>query len=355
MPASFTEQGPSQPETPSRPPRNKLRKKKEESPVKERISLFESLSQPAIGDWNLSKKRRPKSYDSGAHMERRLHPAWDFKRSSRLLRALSFGSKGSRIDLKAKETKDPGPKPSFESAKGCGVADTQGKQTSSTASQADSVVMAQGTVYNISNQEVSSERSPVPQRPTAVPAAGTAAWSSMDLVNNTSERPPTLFHSSSSKSGRILPTRKSYGALEPKPVWPAASFTDPFNNGEANPRVRAHSPIPSRKSRYPSSYGHKADNLKRQAHGPILSPDQGEGHSFPKAGDAVPARDVSPAPPVDLPVRQTSLSMSWGRRAAAAAFAIGRRLKERRTSARSQSVQSRDGAGSQRAVSREDE
>ncbi|KAK0750785.1 hypothetical protein B0T18DRAFT_425539 [Schizothecium vesticola] len=172
--------------------------------------------------------------------------------------------------------------------------------------------------------------------------------SSRDLTSNLKPREtsPSLFHAANHRTDQGVSPRKSYGGLSTKPDWEEVEstiFRDPFkrpapnNNNNNNtsdssssgapPSGASHPPsallerstVPSlakpplagarRKPRYPSSYGRKAGNsLKRGAARPILSEEEGR---------AVP------------PMRRASRSLSWGRRAAAAAFAVGRRLKER--------------------------
>ncbi|KAK3349084.1 hypothetical protein B0T25DRAFT_609594 [Lasiosphaeria hispida] len=344
-------------ETPTRPPRNKL-KKKRESPVKSRISLFESLNQS-----NSSASlptARAKSHDSGIPhgTDRKRLPGWEFKRGSRVLRALSFGSGKGKVKDKG-STKSSG-KSSLEVPKRNSLADAKGKHRperfsflNSVSTRRESTFFVQGTMYKIKHDGSPEQSLP----PTAATLPGTTAWSSIDLVNNTSETLPNLFHSTSTLSGRILPTRKSYGALVSKPDWEArnaaATFIDPFSSPLSStydsrpsgdngipPTIKesstspAETPLHRQRSRYPSSFGRKAGErmLKRSVAGPILSPDEG----------------------LAVPARRSSLSLSWGRRAAAAAFAIGRRLKERRTS-RSQSIKSNEGRTSSRAAGNADD
>ncbi|KAK0707869.1 hypothetical protein B0H67DRAFT_612446 [Lasiosphaeris hirsuta] len=309
--------------TPTRPPRNKL-KKKRESPVKSRISLFENLNQ-SNSSASLPTERA-KSHDSGIPhgADRKRLPGWEFKRGSRLLRVLSFGGKGNN-----------------------------GKERfsflNSVSTRRESTFFVQGTMYKVPNRDDSPEKL-LPPMAAILPA--TTAWSSIDLVNNTSETLPNLFHSTSTLSGRILPTRKSYGALVSKPDWEArnaaATFIDPFSSPPSStydPSPLAENGIPAtiqesstspvgiplqrHRSRYPSSFGRKAGDrlMKRSIARPVLTPDEG----------------------MAVPTRRSSLSLSWGRRAAAAAFAIGRRLKERRTS-RSQSIKSNEGRSNSRAA-----
>jgi len=352
--------------TPSRPPRNKLRKRRE-SPVKDRISLFENMAQDPGSA--VQKPARSKSYDSGAAsgMDRKRVPGWEFKRGSKMFRVLSFGSnKGtnsSKLTKSKAASKIVTAKSSLEAMKRNSIAvPSTSRRTSklsflqSAAARRESAIIVRGSVYKVPNQEWSPEQHP----PAKAIGPSTAVWSSVDLVNNTTETPPTLFHAASTRSGRILPTRKSYGALVLKPDWEArgdTTFTNPFESDagtgqdgefsatESNlPSTITESVIsrgepgtsPMRRSRYPSSFGRKAgQTLKRIAVGPILSPDEGRA----------------------VPSRRSSLSHSWGRRAAAAAFAIGRRLRERRTSgSRSQSVQGGEGGSSSatRPVSRDE-
>ncbi|KAK1832025.1 hypothetical protein QBC39DRAFT_405861 [Podospora conica] len=169
--------------------------------------------------------------------------------------------------------------------------------------------------------------------------------SSFDLAGKTQDTSPSLnmnFATDPRIGQMATAARKSYGVLSTKPAWEQIEgtiFRDPFkyvvpnNTSDSTsdePPSSAVYPsttllernkIPSpakpplagvaaarRKARYPSSYGRKAGNsLKRGAARPILSEEEG--------------RAVVRRP-------------SWGRRAAAAAFAVGRRLKERGGSVR---------------------
>ncbi|KAK0644094.1 hypothetical protein B0T16DRAFT_460178 [Cercophora newfieldiana] len=347
------------PETPSRPPRNKL-KKRRDSPVKDRISLFENMTQTGGSAMSLPTAGRSKSYDAGtaSRMDKKRVPGWEFKRGSKMFRVLSFGSnKGAaaKADNKSKVgSKVVTAKSSLEAMKRHSIAGpittrrlTKLPFLQSATARRETAIIVRGTVYKVPNYGAGPEQLTAPTKATA--PTNTIVWSSLDLVNNTSETPPTLFHAESTRSGRILPTRKSYGALEPKSDWEQnadTAFTNPFRDVSSGtqdaelsvtdcslPSTIAKSAAshadaaasPKRRSRYPSSFGRKAgQTLKRNALGPILSPDEGRA----------------------VPSRRSSLSHSWGRRAAAAAFAIGRRLKERRTSgSRSLSIQSRDVSG----------
>ncbi|KAK0616449.1 hypothetical protein B0T14DRAFT_523156 [Immersiella caudata] len=353
-------------DTPSRPPRNKLRKRRE-SPVKDRISMFESMTRPAGSSVSLPTGGRSKSYDSGMtpKFDKKRVPGWEFKRGSKMFRVLSFGSnKGAtkKMDDKAKGVpKTVTAKSSLEAMKRHSLPGPNRPSKlsflQSATARRESAIMVRGTVYKVSNHEESPEQ---PSLPTKASAPNTVVWSSTDLVNNTTETPPTLFHAASTRSGRILPTRKSYGALQPKGEWEATddtAFTNPFRDASGAtpdedvsatecslPSTIAESAAsrgeavtsPKRRSRYPSSFGRKAGHtLKRNAVGPILSPDEGRA----------------------VPTRRSSLSHSWGRRAAAAAFAIGRRIRERRTSGtRSLSMHGQEPSGGPpRPTSRDEE
>jgi len=360
VPSSSTASPDELAETPSRPPRNRL-KKKRESPMKDHISLFESLSQPEIRTSMLSPAGRFKSFDSGAGAKprRRRVPGWEFNRGSRMLRMLSFGSRNGSGDGTASSTgrKASGNKATARSSleamqRNGGVRSnvacpsTRSSILQPRSEQYEPPLFVDGASHEDTERNISPDLS---RRATKVVSPGKAGWSSIDLVNSTSETPPTLFHSATTKSGRILPTRKSYGALDPKPEWERGKdmFTsDPFGSGAAGEHggafVETEASLPSAaaasgakrqadarvspkmRSRYPSSFGRsRGQSLKKAASKPVLNPDLGR--------------------PVQT--RRPSLSVSWGRRAAAAAFAIGRRLKERRTSRSHSSLSSQDRDG----------
>jgi hypothetical protein len=86
-------------QTPPQRTRNKLRKTRRESPVKDKISLFENLSRSASSTATSSTSRRPKSYDARAFSKRksmeavqrrRRFPSWHSKRGSRTLQRLTL-------------------------------------------------------------------------------------------------------------------------------------------------------------------------------------------------------------------------------------------------------------------------
>ncbi|KAK4452606.1 hypothetical protein QBC34DRAFT_455458, partial [Podospora aff. communis PSN243] len=339
-------------DTPSRPPRNKL-KKRRESPVKDRISLFENMTRPDGSSVSLPHGGRSKSDDSGMapRTDKKRVPGWEFRRGSKMFRVLSFGSnKGTakKADDRPKEgSKKVTAKSSVEAMKRHGPPGPSRSNKSSFLQSAtarrESAILVRGKVYNVPKHEENPEQL-APLAKAIVP--GKAVWSSLDLVNNTTETPPTLSHAISTRSGRILPTRKSFGALQSKAEWEESldpPIRNPFRDASGSSQDEEISSTerslpsttgenaasrskavasPMRKSRYPSSFGRKAgQTLKRSAVGPFLSPAEGRA----------------------LPTRRSSLSHSWGRRAAAAAFAIGRRLRERRTSrTRSLSMRSQE-------------
>lgn len=332
--------------------RNRLRKRKP-SPVKERIGLFEQLSCPT-STMSLPSNSRSKSYDPAipTGKDKKRLAAWEFKHGSRLLRALSFGSV-RRTSSKVKA-------PIVEHNRG-----TQGEVSGDSRSNSSSVtsrtkskgerfsflpltnsrrrtVGPLATIHPAPNQDDSPEREP----PSRATQPSTMAFSTSLASNrNTRETSSSLFHAPNPRKGQAVYPRKSYGVLSTKPAWEEVEstiFRDPFkhsapinsNNASDNsssgepPSTTSHVssvpilspaklPLPvaaRRKHRYPSSYGRKAGNtLKRGAARPILSEEEGR---------AVP------------PMRRSSRSLSWGRRAAAAAFAVGRRLKESRGSGR---------------------
>lgn len=331
--------------------RNRLRKRKP-SPVKERIGLFEQLSCPT-STISLPSNSRSKSYDPAisAGKDKKRLAGWEFKHGSRLLRALSFGSV-RRASGRVKA-------PSVEHNRGNQgeVSDSRSNSssvTSKTKSKGERfsflhltnsrrrTVGPLATTYPAPNQDDSPEREP----PSRATQPSTMASSTNPARNkNTREIAPSLFHAINPRTGQAVSPRKSYGVLSTKPAWEeveSTMFRDPFkhpapvtnnasdNSSSGEPPSTASQlssvlpilspaklPLPvavKRKHRYPSSYGRKAGNsLKRGAARPILSEEEGR---------AVP------------PMRRGSRSLSWGRRAAAAAFAVGRRLKESRGSGR---------------------
>lgn len=334
--------------------RNRLRKRKP-SPVKERIGLFEQLSCPT-STMSLPSNSRTKSYDPAISTgkDRKRLAGWEFKHGSRLLRALSFGSvrrtsgkvKAPIVEHNSRNQGEASGDSRSNSSSVTSRTKSKGERFSflHLTSSRRRTVGPQATTYPAPNQDDSPEREP-PSR--ATQPSTMASSKNLASNKNTRETSPSLFHVTNPRTGQAVSPRKSYGVLSTKPAWEeveSTMFRDPFKNNAPNNNNNASSdnsssgeppstasqlssvlPILSpaklplagaarRKPRYPSSYGRKAgSSLKRGAARPILSEEEGR---------AVP------------PMRRASRSLSWGRRAAAAAFAVGRRLKERGGSGR---------------------
>ncbi|KAK0733113.1 hypothetical protein B0T26DRAFT_682900 [Lasiosphaeria miniovina] len=184
-------------------------------------------------------------------------------------------------------------------------------------------------MWRVPNNKANAEQSMSSETTTIRISSST---SSTDLVDKTTGTRPTLFHSSRTRSGRILPERKSYGVLDIKPNWETrrgslfgGRATRVFAGDPDLEQAIAKSGIPAalketafspppkfagrRRSRRSSSFGKESGNASKPD-GANLVVTAGEGHA----------------------VKSRQSSLSWSRRAAAAAYGIGRRLKERRTS-----------------------
>ncbi len=205
-----------------------------------------------------------------------------------------------------------------------------------------SLFLAKGTIDTSSTSESTPEQSYY--RPTGAAMTDTAASSSMcDLLNQLSGLKPVACPSIRSKQSRILASRKSYAGLSSKTAWQthmdgtAYASTDIFGPApdlrlsivNIPPGIPENAKVPTTvcarksRSRYPSSWGRSAGNpfKKSRASSPILTTEEGRGSAM------------------SAERRQT---VSWGRRAAAAAFGIGQRLKERERNEESSSSSSDD-------------
>ncbi|KAK3381829.1 hypothetical protein B0H63DRAFT_546524 [Podospora didyma] len=343
LPSSSTllKQGPIEDLT--RPPRNRLQKKRRESPVKERISLFKHLSRSSTSVMSLPVVGRAKSHNSKPHS--RSNPldsidqkirAWEPKRAtgSKLLRALSL-SGGRDRTASPKTSKGTSAKSSGKSSgKGSGTNTKRSSLTDSNGNSGqdrfslvprrDSTFFVKETTWKVA----SGNSSAGPPQSSSSATATTTASSSTEVVDKTADSNPTLFPMRRTMSGRILPARKSYGAIDStKPNWevhgdPPSSSSEQHlqfavshsRNSSSTIHDRAKSPAPPRRksrSRYPSPFSKMMgrDILKTSRASPVLT------HN-----DGAPAKQARRS------------SFSWGKRAAAAAFGVGRRLKERRTS-----------------------
>ncbi|KAK0744628.1 hypothetical protein B0T21DRAFT_407712 [Apiosordaria backusii] len=394
-----------------------------DSPVKDRIGMFEHLSRPETGSSGTgsqkSKGSSQKALRSCNSAKRPVVP--ELRRGARALRALSLTGRkesktrdalskaadvGSKLPIRARHSVavvKQGPTKDGEvslspntSAKPLGSrvmrANTTAKSDGlSLTPRQDSTFFVKGTMWKVPRmdralvmQRTSAPKEAQPPRPSYQPPSST------ELANKTIDTKPTLFHPSTTTSGRILPDRKSYGALEQKPSWETshtggtAPLTDPFfdstsahnttapvavSGGDGHgyglshhhhhhtpsvitsvtheatsttslspttthyspahitpstsaielPRPHLSTTITSAGKKhhsplYPSSFGKKAgESWKKSAGvGPVLSPDLV--HAVKDGGS------------------RRHGSLSWGKRAAAAALGITRRLKERRAS-----------------------
>ncbi|KAK4173900.1 hypothetical protein QBC36DRAFT_348371 [Triangularia setosa] len=398
-----------------------------DSPVKDRIGMFEHLSCPEATESSGSGSQKSRGSSSHKVLKSRSfvkRPSMsELRRGARALRALSLtGRKESKTrDVLVKTAGNSSLKLPARTRHSMAVVKqgmvkddevplnlgTGSKPLGSrvmrtnTAARSDGLSLAarqestffvRGTMWKVPRMEktvppvkpvLSSSSSREIQPPPKPP-------SSTELVKQTATTKSTLFHPSISSSGRILPDRKSYGALEQKRSWETSTtagpvtVTDPFfdsasahktaepvpvpggdghyfGSGSRHPHYHQDTPsviksvihetnstvslsptamhyspgnitpgastmeLPHQTtittvkkqypSLYPSSFGKKAGgSWKNKAGGvaPVLSPDLV--HAVKHGGSS----------------RHGSLS--WGRRAAAAALGIGRRLKERRAS-----------------------
>jgi len=279
-----------------------------ESPVKKTITLFENLSHTAVDSAPWAAPGRSKSYDCVAVVEgekgRGLLGA-QFKRGSRLSRILSFGSNMEGMDQKL--------------GRG-GSLDTVGSKSTRDAKRESNT---SGSRSSISSSSWSNPRrgySPFRLQPFSkqVPVA-TATIYKVASHDGCPEQPlpePGLW---SSVDLVVGPVTEDY-------------LPSPMIASEVSSFVGA--PYYPPKNQDPSSFGKKnTDSMKRRVARPVLTHHEGRA----------------------VPSRRSNLNVSWGRRAAAAAFAIGKRLKERRTSKTQSEASREDGASGSRPISpRED-
>ncbi|KAK4186771.1 hypothetical protein QBC35DRAFT_475095 [Podospora australis] len=365
-----------------------------DSPVKERISLFERLSQSESRPGRAGKSLDVSTSSSSSKRDQpKRNPskrpsASEPKRGARALRALSFtkrresnvrdallgASSASKFPVRLRHSiaaaKQASIKTGEEDIAGRlqdAQAGVKGKAVVwsdrlSLAPQPESTLFVRGTLWKVPHWDQNSSKvAPVSTDTANTTESNTtdSSSSSAELVKKTIDRPPTLFHASSSKSGRILPDRKSYGALENKTSWDTnttATLADPVldltgavvttnasvHSIESNvpsvihknltspaqntPTITIAEP-PRRRSLHPTSWGRKAgDAWKKSVVGPVLSPEP----AHATKGDSAGRRHT----------------FSWGKRAAAAAMGISRRLKERRATslAAKQGSRSREGS-----------
>lgn len=398
-----------------------------DSPVKDKISMFEHLNHKD----SKSAIRKPRSQDQqgttkNARQNNYHHPvkrlsAWELKRGAKALRALSFtGHRETKVirgalpimpkqsdktikfpvrvrhsvAVSKPDTPDSIPANDTQTAlgsKAMGVAPRTDRY--SLAPRPDSTFFVKGTMWKVPHADPTSlEHSQSLYSPRATQSNSISAPnppSSPELVNKTINTRPNLFYSTSTKTGRILPDRKSYGALEGKASWDSAAaapsltrpvpvLADPFldastentdlylqsaqigvpaivfepptpvagtvtasinssddSSAPSLPILEAHQlpPPPSavpqkpwkRTSFIPVSFGRKAGEgvvEKCAALGPVLSPDLAHGTHGVGSDDARSGTSTS----------HRRASQSWGKRAAAAALGIGRRLRDRRAS-----------------------
>ncbi|KAK4194484.1 hypothetical protein QBC40DRAFT_319426 [Triangularia verruculosa] len=378
-----------------------------DSPVKDRIGMFEYLSRGSSGSGSQRSRGSSRKAIRSRSSVRRPSVS-ELRRGARALKALSLtGRKEGQpreVLVKAAESSSKLPirtrhsvgvvkrdddevplNPATSKPLGSRVmrANTTARTDGlSLTPRQDSTFFVKGSMWKVPRttpaavKQVSSVSKEVqPPKPP----------SSTELVAQTANTKPTLFHPEVTREGRILPDRKSYGALEQKRSWETAP--DPCIEGASikkdvpvtgdgncfgssshhrhphtpsvvvhgagstaslSPTAMHYSPAditPStstvafarpvtitkhHSALYPSSFGKKAgESWKKSAGvGPVLSPDLV--HAVKHGGGS----------------RHGSLS--WGKRAAAAALGIARRLRERRASssaARNSSREIAEGGG----------
>ncbi|KAK3942815.1 hypothetical protein QBC46DRAFT_423703 [Diplogelasinospora grovesii] len=335
---------------------HKLKKERRDSPVKERIGLFESLTSSASSmsipsamtgkakshDMNIASRR-------GQHLDvfetKKRFPSWSSSRGARLWHRLSshlerevkpdkgkgkaiyvaeeFSSQVSRRDSQLTGDDESASEPVSPRS----PERLKGETSSSTISVTGNVLMKP-----TEHRTVRKSSSAVAIGLNRIPGPSTSA----ELIANTERVKPRLFHSSRSNSGRILPTRKSHGAMDNKPDWGSRDEWPWANNSPEPDRQlsveypvppinKGHTPVlavqatspslapskPRRTSRYPSSWGRKRGNtFKKRGASPVVSQEEGYGYGASS--------------------RRSSSTSSWSRRVTAAAF--GHRSKERHDS-----------------------
>ncbi|KAK4168408.1 hypothetical protein QBC43DRAFT_297031 [Cladorrhinum sp. PSN259] len=372
------------------------RKDTGDSPVKDKISIFEHLNNLDTKSPLTIARFQNHSASSSLGNSRqdqfaaKRPSASELKKGARALRALSLtGRRKSRaIRTTLPIPKNPDKAVKFPVRVRHSIAVSRGEETDGSAGdnnqralgskamgvvarmdgytltpRPDSTFFVKGTMWKVPHTNPSPERPSYSRKASTISNSAPQPPSSTDLVHKTIDTRPNLFYSASSKTGRILPDRKSYGALEGKQSWDphpltGATLADPFLDSSTQntdlylqaahvefPAINLEPPTPvpnttSSSSSTPAlslpileppikfqkrpklpiiaSFGKKSgENAKKTAPlGPVLSPDLAHGRRSVSSDNS----------------RGVNQTQSWGRRAAAAAMGITRRLRERRAS-----------------------
>ena len=348
----------------ARHPHTKLKKKRRDSPVKDRIRVFENLSHSASSIAGPSGAGRPMSYDESGVSNKASLPVESASKApehtstigSRFLRAFSLSGRRKTVLDKGKLAKS-----SVGNVRKKSKTSLFSIATSGSKSQA-STLFVKGTMRKVHRKadKVAAERSRESSADQSVSSAEVFETSPADALLAT----PYSHHASVTKSGRLVPARKSYGALQQKPNWRVqdvddVNFTNPWEGNsklKEVPRTSAAAvssidrsrtpshPLPPRKpdTALPTTGTSKTVATERKSRYPSSS-----GKTTGKdILSGINKRSGVPCPPVlspeavlARPAKATRRipSLSWGQRAAgaaAAAFGIGQRLNTLRDGGR---------------------
>ncbi|KAH8887847.1 hypothetical protein GQ53DRAFT_271424, partial [Thozetella sp. PMI_491] len=340
------------PGTPTRLQRNKLRKKRRESPVKGRISIFESLSHsensfssmPSTKELSdeASVAAKIRSFDRveagrempGLHQKHR-------RQRSRFLRKISSSFVKEKSRRRGHKVGDLDNRISASRRHGGGPAKANRSfHFLSGREQARNSNMSPNFTSKVLRSTSNTDFAPGQSSgaPTASTTSSTTASSSVGYAMDHLAGPNLSIDTSlSNHASHILSRRKTPARTSKKPSWDteveesratsnsfAASFDLRLSYTHLPSKITLKGPMPAErsaprfKSRYPSSWGRSAGSLfkKSRASSPVVTTEESQGCTG---------------------TLEHQPTVSWGRRAAAAAFGIGQRLKERERSGQSSS------------------
>ena len=306
------------------------------SPVRDRGHFFEDISRfssAASAKSKCPEATMASSSESRKWADWKTPAAWELRRVAQALRVRSFsGRKESESSMTKSKTgvlKEENSKPKFTKFKRHSLANLEGAESaehSSHAPRRESTFFVRATLWKLSKEER--------QRCAATTGRQFDAFSSTGLTDKTGTTAPRL-HSTKIRSERILPSRKSHGALNTRPIWDFPSpetdadhtFSQPAR-GVLQPTAiitaGQKTPPQNRVSRHSSPFRGKLGGGSWEKSGalPVLSP-------APAHAQKTVARQQAPVP-----------SLTWGRRAAAVAMDLGRtlKLKARKASSSSSSL-----------------
>jgi len=325
--------------------RNKLKKKRRESAIKDRINLFEHLSHsggsnatssPAASKAKSSSNTASSKGNSRSGTGSDEAPSNQSSRGSRFMRVLSFGGIGKK-NSKAGSSNTESGRPSAKQSTVSSIKRTSLAQSNVSRQQGhypdatSSTHTVRSTIWKVLHYDLDTQNESIghainTQEHSASSSSGPissvikSSSSSMLMAEKELKRnllTPTTHRqrTDTTRSGRILPTRKSYGALDLNHTWyndaTCLHEIDPANSSGGSsscaatkePRPRQKMSVSDRgginlpvfrrtgktispmslvttttkRSRVPSSFGRKSGSSLRKgaAARPILTPEEG--------------------------------------------------------------------------------